>query len=320
MKRRNNLRSIAVILLPLLLLSACDKKEEAKADEKEETAQGVTLSAEQIASLGITTSPAIASEHRGAIGGYGVVVPLDTIAQSDAEFLTAQAAAVQSQSAADRARFLFTQEGAASRESMETTQSKAAADQAALALARRKAEATFGHGAPWEKGARGPIMRQLASGGAVLVRATFPMGTFEGQKPSSLTITRLGTNIRTWTATTIWEAPADPAFPGHGFYALVRGSDLAQNEHVGVAVPNGAPQSGVTIPAASVVFGENEAWVYTAREKGNFVRQRVSITSPQGEGYFLPASAGIKAGQALVVNGAGLLLAREQNPSTEAEE
>jgi hypothetical protein len=311
-----------ILLAAVLALAGCGQEDgESKSAEKQEAPeQGVTQTAEQIASLGITTAPATAAKHRKAIGGYGVVVPLDTIAQADSDFLTAQAAAVQSEAAAKRAQYLFTHEGAASRESMESTQSKAAADQAALALARRKAEATFGHGAPWESKSRGEIMRRLASGGTVLVRATFPMGSFESRKPDALTITRLGTGAASWNATTIWEAPADPAFPGHGFYALVTGSDLAQNEHVNVTVPAGAAQSGVTIPGAAVVFGENETWVYTARAKGNFVRVPVSIADPMTGGYFLPQSAGIAPGQALVVSGAGLLLAREQNPSSEPEE
>lgn len=311
-----------ILLAAVLALAGCgqDESKSKSAEKQDAPEQGVTLTAQQIASLGITTAPATAAEHRKAIGGYGVVVPLDTIAQTDSDFLTAQAAAVQSEAAAKRAQYLFSHEGAGSREAMETTQSKAAADQAALALARRKAEATFGHGAPWENKSRGEIMRRLASGGTVLVRATFPMGSFEDRKPASLTIARLGTNARSWTATTIWEAPADPAFPGHGFYALVTGSDLAQNEHVNVTVPEGAAQAGVTVPAAAVVFGENEAWVYTARAKGNFVRVPVSIADPVTGGYFLSRNAGIAPGQALVVGGAGFLLAREQNPSSEAEE
>lgn len=313
-------RRYLTLLAAALVLAGCGQDEPKPAEKPDAPAQGVTLTGEQIASLGITTAPAMAAEHRKAITGYGVVVPLDTIAQADSEFLTAQAAAAQSQAAADRARYLFTHEGAASRETMEVTQSKAAADQAALALARRKAEATFGHGAPWEGRSRSEIMRRLASGGTVLVRTTFPMGSFEDRKPSALTITRLGTNSKSWNAATIWEAPADPAFPGHGFYALVAGSDLAQNEHVNVTVPAGAPEAGVTVPTASVVFGENQAWVYMARARGNFLRVPVSIANPVTGGYFLPSGAGIAPGQALVVGGTGLLLAREQNPSSEAEE
>lgn len=311
-----------ILLGAVAVLIGCgqDDGQSKSSQNQDAPAQGVTLTDKQIASLGITTAPATAAEHRKAIDGYGVVVPLDTIAQADSDFLTAQAAAVQSDAAAKRARYLFTHEGAASRESMEAAQSKAASDQAALALARRKAEAVFGHGAPWEGGARDAIMRRLASGGTVLVRATFPMGSFEGRKPAALTVTRLGTNAASWNATTIWIAPSDPAFPGSGFYALVAGSDLAQNEHVNVTVPAGAAQAGVTVPAAAVVFGENEAWVYTARAKGNFVRVPVSIADPVTGGYFLPKSAGIAPGQALVVGGAGFLLAREQNPSSEAEE
>ena len=37
-------------------------------------------------------------------------------------------------------------------------------------------------------------------------------------------------------------------------------------------------------------------------------------------GYFVPQSAGLRPGTPVVVDGAGLLLARERNPSTEAAE
>jgi hypothetical protein len=248
------------------------------------------------------------------------VTALDSIAQSDADVLTAQAAATQSQAAAARAQSLATgEEAAVSREVVETAQSKAAADQAALALARRKAEAAFGRNAPWRDAAsRQAMMARLASGRTVLVRVTFPLGTMGNETPDSLQIARLGANAKSWTAGTVWEAPADPALPGRGFYALLDGSDLAQNERVTATIPVGAAQAGATVPAAALVYGESEAWVYVQTKPGTYLRTPVDPGKALGGGYFVPDGAGIRAGQPIVTNGAGLLLARETNPSTEA--
>ncbi len=307
-------------LVVLLLLAACGKPDAEKPAEKEAEAPGLTLKAEEIKSLGIATAPAQIASWRQQISGYGVVTALDTIAVNDAEVMTAQAAAVQSQAAAARARSLATgEEAAVSREVLETAQSKAAADQAALMLARRKTDAAFGHNAPWHDAAsRQAIMARLASGRSVLVRVTFPLGALGNAIPATLQIARLGANPKSWTSSTIWEAPADNAFPGRGFYALLDGSDLAQNEHITATVPVGAAQAGVIVAAAALIYGDNEAWVYVQTRPETFLKTRIDIGKPLGEGYFV--ADGIRAGQRIVTGGAGLLLARETNPSTEAEE
>lgn len=312
-----------VFVACLLLLSACGKsddadKKDAAAGSESQPAAGVTLSAEQVASLGLTTAPAKAARYAAELSGYGTVVALDTIAQADSDYLAARATAAQSLAAARRAQYLFNdQNGAVSRESMEAAVAKAESDQANLALARRKAEAVFGHGAPWEdNGARGPIMGQLASGRLVLVRVTFPLGALN-QLPGRLVLTRLGGGGKRWTSSRIWEAPADPAFPGHGIFALVEGSDLAQNDHVTGLVPAGAPQEGVAVPAAAMVFGDGASWVYLDKGRGRYLRVEVDTSRRTEDGYFLPAASGVTAGQPVVIDGAGLLLARELNPSTQ---
>ena len=303
----------------LLTLAACGKPEAEKKDapEKPETESGVSLKAEEIKSLGIATQPAQAASYRAVVSGYGVVVALDSFAQLDADVMTAQAAAAQSQAAANRARSLATgEEAAVSREVVETANAKAAADDASLMLARRKAEASLGRGAPPLTDLRG----RLASGASVLVRATFPLGALGSEMPRQVQVTRLGAARQSWTARTIWEAPADPAFPGRGFYVLVDGSDLAQNEHVTVDVPVGAAVAGVMVPADALVYGQNQAWAYVQPEPGKFQRVAIDPAKAMTGGYFLPEASGVHTGQAMVVQGAGLLLARELNPSTEAEE
>jgi hypothetical protein len=306
--------------LLLLAVAACGKQdsdEKKPAAEKAETETAVSLKAEEIKSLGITTQPAKAASYRAAVSGYGVVVALDSFAQLDADVMTAQAAAAQSQAAAARARSLATgEEAAVSREVVETANAKAAADDAALMLARRKAEASLGRGAP----ALTALRARLASGASVLVRATFPLGALGNEMPRQVQVTRLGAARQSWTAHTIWDAPADPAFPGRGFYILVDGSDLAQNEHVTVELPVGAALAGVMVPTEALVYGQNQAWAYLQQEPGKFQRVAVDPAKAMTGGYFLPQGSGIQPGQAMVVSGAGLLLARELNPSTEAEE
>jgi hypothetical protein len=304
-------------------LTGCKKSDTAEEAAKEEAApEGrLVLSDEQARSLGITTVAAKPSEFRAGISGYGTVVPLDTIGQADSEFLTAQAVAAQSHAAAARARYLFSAEGGAvSRESMEAAQSKAAADEAALALARRKADAIFGHNAPWEKsGSRRAIMDRLTAGKTVLVRVTFPLGSIDGL-PTQLVVARLGVNSVRWPAAAIWQAPADPTFPGPGVLALVEGSNLAQNDHVIATVSTGAPAAGVTVPSSALVYSEDRAWVYQEAAPHTYRRVPVSTANASGDGYFVPQTVGLAPGARVVTSGAGLLLARERNPSTEPEE
>ena len=312
------MRKIDLALAVLLALTACGKKDKpAEAEKEAGEAQGLTLKDEEIKSLGLTVQTATPAQFRGRIDGYGVVTPLDAIAQADSEFLTAQAAAGQSAAAANRARSLSTgEEAAISREQLEVAQSKAAADAAALALARRKTEAAFGLHSPWRDAeTRQTVMRRLASGDAVLVRATFP--AISGAVPKALDISRMGADRKSWSTHTIWDAPADAAVPGRSFYALVEGSDLAQNERVTAAIPTGKAQSGAKIPAHALVYGESEVWAYVQKDAHTFRRTKVDITHPIDDGYFVTT---VKPGEKVVADGAGLLMAREINPSTEAEE
>ncbi|HWY64118.1 MAG TPA: hypothetical protein VNX61_02810 [Rhizomicrobium sp.] len=312
------MRKLALITLSLLLLAACGKTDKpAQAEKEAAESPGLTLKPEEVKSLGIAVQAAVPAQFTGRIAGYGVVTALDTIAQADSDFLTAQAAAAQSSAAAARARSLSTgEEAAISREQVEVADSKAAADAAALGLARRKTEAAFGLNSPWhDTASRSAVMRRLASGEEVLVRVTF--SAIGGAVPKRIEISRMGADRKSWTAHTVWDAPADAAVPGRSFYALVEGSDLAQNERVTAAIPTGTAQPGAKIPASALVYGESEAWVYVQTAANTFLRTKVDITQPLDDGYFVST---VKPGDKVVTDGAGLLLAREINPSTEAEE
>ncbi len=313
-----------LLLAALLLVSACGPNASDKTEKKEDAGAkpGVALSAEEGKSLGITTVAARAANFRHQVTGYGTVTALDAIAQADADTRTATAAAAQSAAAAARAQALGSgDEAAVSREIVEAAQSKAAGDQAALLLARRKAQAVFGVNAPFrDANDRAALIERLSNGKSVLVRVTFPIGSLRNRTPASLSIARLGESAKTWTTSKIWQAPADPALPGAGFYAVIDGSDLAQNEHVSASVFDGAAQTGVLVPAAALVMGDGANWVYLQNGGDHFVRAPIATDKPVGDDYFVPAGTGIVAGQKVVTTGAGLLLSREANPSTEAGE
>ena len=306
-----------VALAALLALSACGKGTPA-ADTKEaakEEAPGITLTAEQSQGLGLQTARLAAADYRGQITGYGMVMAFDAIAQSDADIASAEAAAAQSQAAAARARELSTGEDAAvSRETYEAAAAKAATDSAAVLLARRKAEAAFGTGAPWRNAARrAAILARLQSGRTVLVKVTFPIGS--AVPPQRFSVTRIGANGKSWTTSAAWDAPADAAIPGRSLFALIDGSDLAQGERIIATIPTGAPQAGVLVPRSALIMGESDSWAYLKTKADTYLRTRIDTSRPEGDGYFI--TEGLKPGQEVVTAGAGQLYAREINPATE---
>jgi hypothetical protein len=304
-------------LAALLALAACGKGAPA-ADKKEEAKDegpGITLTAEQSEGLGLQTAKLAPASYRGQLTGYGMVMTFDTIAQSDADSATAEAAAAQSQAAAARAKDLSTGEDAAvSRETYEAAAAKAATDQTAVLLARRKADAAFGTGAPWHRGAqRAAILARLQSGRSVLVKVTFPIGaTLTAQKFS---VTRMGAGSKGWSTGAVWDAPADATIPGRSLFALVDGSDLAQGERVIATIPTGTPRTGVLVPHSALVMGESDSWAYLKTGADTYLRTRIDTSHPDGDGYFV--TDGFKPGQEVVTTGAGQLYARDINPATE---
>jgi hypothetical protein len=226
--------------------------------------------------------------------------------------------AAQSAAAAARARSLSTgDEAAVSQEVVEAAQSKATADAAALALAEHKFQTVFGLNAPWKTPAqRKAAMARLAAGQDVLVRVTFPLGSLGGLQPREISIARIGNTTQSWTTRAIWDAPADPSLPGSGYYCLLEGSDLTQNEHLIASVQIGPQSTGIWVPQTAVLVGENSTWIYVEPDTGHFVRVQVNSGKPEKDGLFLDRSTGVAPNEKVVTGAAGLLLARETNPGT----
>lgn len=310
---------VAVIGCGMLGLTACHRTppaEDAKAPAAEAAGEGVTLTAEQVGKVGITTAPAKAADYAPATPGYGVVIAHDTVAVAVAELTTAQAAAGQSRAASQRAQRLAGTPGALSADTVEAATRQVAADSAALALAEHRLSSVIGGGLPAGL-ATGPALQDLASGKVKLLRATFPLGASLPRTPASLRAARLDATTG-WTLHPVWSAPADANLPGRSFFALLKDSDAGEGERLLVWAPGTGPaQHGVTVPASSLVISGGRYWCYVEGKPGVYVRREVATDRPLGADYFV--TQGVAAGDKVVTSGAGLLLARELNPSTEAD-
>lgn len=261
--------------------------------------------------IGITTLAVQGAQHRAEAEGLGQVVGLDTLAQTDAELTGAEAAVRSSDAALTRARGLYNADTSVSRQALEAAERQASTDSVQLALARRRAVAAWGRGAPWALAAqRSALLAKISAGTSAIVRATFPADTASGEG-GALRVEALdgASDHHGWTATSAWAAPADPALPGRSYYLLINGAqDLAPGQRVRVFLSVGPAQSGVVVPAAALIIAGGDTWLYVEEKTGSFVRRAVALSAPVGEGYF---TAAVHPGERVVVQGAGALLARE---------
>jgi hypothetical protein len=288
--------------------------------EKDSEKTGVTLTAEQIEKLGVTTEPAATAEYTEEAAGYGLIVNHESIAQAVSELETAKATARFSQSALTRAQHLAGTPGAVSADSEESIAQKAAVDGAALTLTTHRLSALFGMNPPWNRGEDSAMLERLASGHNKLLRATFPLGMLGGEGiPRNLRAQRLtaGKPAKDWRSTVVWEAPADSSVPGRSFFALLNSSDAQEGERLQVWAPVGSSLKGAAVPASAVVMSDGKFWCYVERGAGAFARVEIDTSRPVSGGYFV--TDGIAAGDSIVSNTAGQLLAKELGAESESD-
>jgi hypothetical protein len=314
------------LLVACLPLASCRQgtsvNQGAAPDEKDKAApaaQGVILKPEEIAKAGIVTVAAVATTHAPEATGYAMIITREAIAQAVADLTTAAAAERQSHSVLARGRNLAGTPGAMPVEAQEAAERQATADHAALVLDQQRLSATYGRDAPWKDNYRSPELTSLASGERKLARVTFPLGMLGAAAPARLRFSRLGEvqGSKSFESVTVWGAPADANIPGRSFFAVLKGSDASEGERLLARAPVGAPEAGVVVPFSAVVISSGKFWCYIEEKPGSFVRTEIDTSMPTDAGYFVKSA--IVPGAKIVTASAGLLLAREINPSTEAD-
>jgi hypothetical protein len=318
----------------LLLIGACGKSSsgpdkndakdsgaaaQGKAEERKSEPGTVTLKPEQIQSIGLTTAPVSAAEHRAETVGYAVVLSHDVIAQAVAELRTAQAAARQSRAALERARSLTGSPGAVSADVLDTAVRQSSVDDASVALAERKLALIVGTQPPWPSAVRETVLEKLAAARIKLVRMTFPLGALSGESPASLRVTALAApqGERGSTLSPVWGAPADASVPGRSFFAVLDEDGVAEGDRLDAYAPVGTQRSGLEVPANAVVMSDGKFWCYIERMPGTYVRVEIPVNEPTAQGYFV--RTGVHAGDKVVTTAAGWLLAQESNTGEEPD-
>src|SRR5215470_20277 len=299
--------------------SASDAPPREAKESRAPKAEGVTLKPEEIEKAGIKTLALAASTHTPESTGYAVVITRETVAQTVADLTSAAAVERQSRSALARARSLAGTAGAMPIEAQETAERQAAVDHAAFVLAERRLSATYGQSAPWKENYNSPLLASLARGDTKLARVTFPLGALGSTPPAKLRLTRIGAAAGSKSIETlaVWSAPADPTIPGRSFFAILKGGDVSEGERLIAHAAVGAAENGVVVPYSATVISAGKYWCYLEEKPGLFVRTEIDPGMPTDDGYFV--KEGLAPGAQVVTTSAGLLLARETNPSSEAD-
>jgi hypothetical protein len=293
------------------------KGDESADDTKKAETREVALTPEQVTRLGIVTTAVQETRYSASSEGFGVVVSHELVAQVAADLHTAVAALKQSEAALARAQRLAAGPGALGTDVLESAQRQHGADQAALQLARRKLTSLLGTGFPWH-GEADSELQQLADGTHRLLRVTFPPHSSLDRTPETLRGSSIDAPAEAWVARTVWAAPADPTLPGRSVFAILTDPTIAEGAHVRAWSAADSSTVGVIVPETAVVITDGEYWCYLKRKDGVYQRVAFDSSRPLAEGYFV--AEGITAGDNVVTAAAGLLLARELNASTQAED
>jgi hypothetical protein len=279
--------------------------------------EGVALTPEKMAKLGLVTQVERSAENRAQVAGFGAVMPHETFGQAAAEIATARAAARQSRATLARQKTLAGTPGAVSGEVEDSAIRQAAVDEAALDLAYQRLTSTLGTNPPWKSG-DDRTLKELASGRVKLLRATFPLGALNNGTPASLRAARIGAAPSAgWMLRSVWNAPADANVPGRSFFALLKEGDAAEGERLEVWAPTGPATAGVLIADSAVVMSEGKYWCYVEKKPGTFMRVEIDAGRPTTGGYFVTDS--VHEGDKVVTTGAAFLLAAESNSGAEPD-
>jgi hypothetical protein len=318
-------RTCGVVLASALLaLAACHHTPAEEADDtvsntSEPAETGLVLQPEQIAALGIVTTPARAARNSAETQGFAVVEPREPIAHAVTDLQADLAASRQSSAAVARMQQLAGTPGAVSADAVDSASRQASADAAALQLAQQHLRVLLGDAPPWKNPGDNDELRALAQGEYRLMRATFPLTLGDGRIPQIVHVARLDSaqGGKRWPAQSVWRAPADASVPGISLYLVLQNHELVEGERLLAWAATGAAESGVLIPASAAVTSGGQFYCYVEKEPGHYQRVGFDPGRSTNDGYFV--TAGFAVGDKIVTGGAAHLLARELNPATEAD-
>ena len=275
-----------------------DGAEAERADEHAALAPGP----EGAARNGIETAVAEAAEGTTTISAFGRVLdPLPLVEALHARD-AARAVAAAARTESERVERLHRDAENASARDVEAARTALAKATTDLADATARLHLAWGPLAATEDA----LVDDLVAGRAALVRVDVPAGVTVSPPPTEVTIT----DGRARTARVVGPAPTtDAQLQGEGWLALLTDEPPRPGAVVGVTVRRNAPLSGVAVPAGAVVWVDAAPAVYAEPTGGTYERRTVTL-GPRLDGRWL-VTAGVGAGERIVVRGAARLLSAE---------
>jgi hypothetical protein len=320
---------ISPTLLALLLVAAywASKNEQSSEAEREAPVHkdfpiavkdGVTtLSIDAASQARSNIRTAVLAEAPAADGPavYGAVVDLQPLF----EFASRYAAAVDEQHAAQaermqreaerkRVQALYEDQQNASRKAFEAARTDEAASRTRLAAAQNAAALAgaalrqqFGPTiAAWAMAPGSADMAVLRSRQAVLVRVVTPAAPetlmLSGEAPGPLQARRVSASPQT-----------DPAIQGQAWFYRVP-APLPVGSRLAGRMDNGA-RAGLRIPPEAIVWYGGQPWAWVRSSATLFERRAVEPGVPVDGGFVV--RQGFRPGEAIVIEGAQLLLSQE---------
>jgi len=294
-------------------------------------APGVRMDAQAVSRLGVRTEILAAAQYREQIDAIAVGVDPAPLFQLSGDLAVAEAARLQSAKSLERARALFADNGNGSRQNLEAAQAQATQDAARAEVLERRFATEWG-GPLARAETRNELIDELARADAAIVRIDLdPTAVVASPAQMQVQIRSIaapssaaaGIAAPSSAAAGIeaqpWPAPtANPMRPGPSFFAVVRDTTLARpgSRLRALVTPGAQAMSGALLPASALIYAQGSAWCYLASsEQGEFRRVPIDVSRPLQDGYFVSGEP--RVGSAVVVSGAGLLLAQEVGSQTQ---
>ena len=312
MKPANKIIFTLAMIFSVAALSGCSKSSGDKSADALEKAEaqnepGVKLDMATQERIGLKIETPSAAQWLPQMRAVGFVVdPLAFTAEA-ADYETARAQAVASNSELERTQKLAAQNNVSPR-ALETAQSAAAHDSLALLSARAKFIADWGVKLAAQTNLAAYAQR-LQTDDIALVKLSLPSGTFPNPLPGAATIYFFNDDTSSIAADFADDLGIDPATQVQTLLFSVNKKMPPSAAVTGFLKTSGEPVGGVIVPSSAVLRHEGKGWVYVQTETNQFVRVEIPLDRLTDSGWFV--SENLSATNRIVVTGAQTVLSAE---------